>query len=516
MAEENLLQLPGNTCAYEQYDPRTLEPLNDQTQLRLQELGWSREDFAGRTVLDVGCNSGLLTLHALRLGAKRVIACDVQDPFIAFFSAVVASRNLPVEVRRTGLLDLQANDSAADVVLFMEVLHWAVAQGSDLRDVIRRIAALSRDLLYIEFPWSVDEPSIQNQTKLTSEKYSAEAALDELTRYFSDVQVVRFMHYFGFRSGSKRVLVKARGKRPEAELLAQIRDAYSLDASLSRGTNQSYLISTPDGPLVAKSLAPGAALGRLPQELCTALFDAIRSATPSTVLMPEKINGSYILPSTAKSRWMVFPFVGRLPVAGAAAPPPNELSALIRLFVAVRRDFRPVPEQLIAALRRHGAYPPLEGLASPDAPWAADPQELHDNRDALRQALGLLPDPPTDAYDALCHGDLQTGNFVTDEAGGTKVVDLDNLCVGPLYSDGLIGLIWRGADEATLQLFCDTLRAEETRGAMRIDVAHAIATGIAWFSAVRPKRSDGVIRQQITRLVSGLEAALQVLPTLPA
>jgi hypothetical protein len=55
------LELPGNTCVYEHYDLKTLEPLNNETFIRLQEQGWKTQDFSGRTVLDIGCNSGLLT-----------------------------------------------------------------------------------------------------------------------------------------------------------------------------------------------------------------------------------------------------------------------------------------------------------------------------------------------------------------------------------------------------------------------------------------------------------------------
>ena len=64
MKIQNQLPLPENACAYERYDPETLEPLNEETYVRLQELGWSKADFAGRSVLDIGCNSGLLTMRA--------------------------------------------------------------------------------------------------------------------------------------------------------------------------------------------------------------------------------------------------------------------------------------------------------------------------------------------------------------------------------------------------------------------------------------------------------------------
>ena len=262
MKVQNQLELPENTCAYERYNPRTLEPVNDETYVRLQELGWSKADFAGRSVLDIGCNSGLLTMYALRLGAAKVHACDVQPALIEFVAAVAKARSLPVTVSGTSFKDLSPKETKADIVLFMEVLHWAVSQGLRLRDVVTRLAALTGELLYIEFPWSVEEPSIQKQTKLTAETYSADAVLDELTRYFADVRVVRFMRYFGFTSASKRVLIKASGKRPEAEILSQLPEVYSLDFGLSRGRNQSYSAHQCERPPRRQDVGPGRPAGQ--------------------------------------------------------------------------------------------------------------------------------------------------------------------------------------------------------------------------------------------------------------
>ena len=45
MSSENDQTLPPSTCAYERYDPATLLPLNEETYVRLQELGWSSKDF---------------------------------------------------------------------------------------------------------------------------------------------------------------------------------------------------------------------------------------------------------------------------------------------------------------------------------------------------------------------------------------------------------------------------------------------------------------------------------------
>ncbi len=510
------LQLPENTCAYERYDPNTLDPINGETFVRLQELGWRSEDFSGKTVLDIGCNSGLLTMYAVRLGAARVHACDVQPLLVQFVAQVVENRKLPVKVTKTAFNDLRPDQDKADIVLFMEVLHWAVSQGVELRRVIQQLAELTGEVLYIEFPWSVKEPSIQKQTKLTEERYSAEAVLDELTRHFSDVRVVRFMRYFGFESQSVRVLIEARGKRRETEVLLRLPKVYSLDVALSRGRNESYLLASARGPMVAKLLAPECNLARIPESLCDRMFDEISANRPSTLVMPEKIQGSYLLTSAAGRRWMVFPFVGRFPSAGKTRPASSDIERLIDLFVDVRRDLRRVSADLLDALRRHGVFVSVGALASSDAQWSTNPGELEPIRDSLLEAIREIQNLDSGLFDGLCHGDLQTGNFVLDESERVRVVDLDSICIGPIYSDGLLGLIWRGGSETVLGTFCEKLREEETRPVSRVDVIFAIARGLLWFSAVRSNNTNSVIQEQIARLLKGLTHAIAFSSSLPA
>jgi SAM-dependent methyltransferase len=507
MTIENKLELPENTCAYERYDPKTLEPVNAQTYLRLQELGWKTADFKGRTVIDIGCNSGLLTIHALQLGAAMVHACDVQDVFVDFVSRVVAARKLPVTVSKIALDKLKPVEHKADIVLFMEVLHWAVSQGLELRSVVRRLAELTNDLLYLEFPWSVEEPSIQKQTKLTKEMYSADAVLDELTKYFSDVRVVRFMHYFGYNSGSIRVLIEARSKRVEAGLLAQLPTVYSLDVALSRGRNQSYLLHSATGPLFAKLLAPESPLIKIPEPLLNRLFDEIRFARSATIVLPEKLNDRYLLTADEGRHWMIFPFLGRLPSAGKAKPFPVDFDGLVEFFLRVRHDLRAISPELIATLRAHGLLRNVRSVASSGAAWVAEPGELAPIKNELLRTLEVLERDDAELPDALCHGDLQTGNFVFDENDAPRVVDLDTMTVGPVYSDGLLGLIWRGADEKVLAAFCNKQSHDETRGVTRYDIAYAIANGISWYSTVRQSKPAAVKQEQIDRLLKGLAQA---------
>lgn len=510
MKAEAHIELPTNTCVYERYHPDTLAPVNRETSIRLQELGWRMEDFKDRTVLDIGCNSGLLTLYALRLGARQVSACDVQEPLVDFVSRVVQNHRLPVTVRQLAFDKLDIAQDQADVVLFMEVLHWSVSQGLDLRGVIRKLSQLTKNILYIEFPWSVKEPSIQKQTKLTEDRYSADAVLDELTKYFHTVKVARFMHYFGFHSGSTRVLVEAREKRPEANLLGQLSDVYSLNVPLSRGRNESYLLSSSRGPLFAKLLASESTLRRLSESTCNRLFDEIRAASPATVVCPIKQNGKYLLPALANQTWMLFPFVGRMPSVGKAKPHSIEFSDLIDLFISIRRDLRPLSSELLDKLRQEGLLRDFRPLTVPAADWAEASTEFEAIKTRAIPVLDQLINARKEQFDALCHGDLQTGNFLLDEDNKPHVVDLDTISVGTIYSDGLMGLIWRGAEVVVMEHFCEKLRPEESRAVSAHDMAYAIGSGILWLSTVKSLKVEANVPDQIARLKKGLSEALSL------
>ena len=96
-----------------------------------------------------------------------------------------------------------------------------------------------------------------------------------------------------------------------------------------------------------------------------------------------------------------------------------------------------------------------------------------------------------------------------------KVVDLDNLCVAPIYSDGLMGLIWRGFESSVLTAFSKALEKEEARPVARTDVLFAIAKSLVWFGAVRSVPRNREIDAQIARLVLGLKEAVSYAASIP-
>ena len=108
-------------------------------------------DVNGRTVLDLGCGSGEVSLVAARLGA-RVIGVDIVPAMVEIAKA---------EARAAGLADrtefrvaniLEDDLPAADVTMMIGVIEYY----SDLAEVLRRVAAVTRDRLIIvdtRGPW---------------------------------------------------------------------------------------------------------------------------------------------------------------------------------------------------------------------------------------------------------------------------------------------------------------------------------------------------------------------------
>lgn len=101
------------------------------TQMCLMEM--EQMDLSGKTVLDIGCGSGILSIGALRLGAADIVGCDIDEsvPSIAMENAgyngynessfhvfcgdILKDRNLKKQV--AGTYDLILANLVADVVI---------------------------------------------------------------------------------------------------------------------------------------------------------------------------------------------------------------------------------------------------------------------------------------------------------------------------------------------------------------------------------------------------------------
>jgi 2-polyprenyl-6-hydroxyphenyl methylase/3-demethylubiquinone-9 3-methyltransferase len=105
--------------------------LIDDTKIQEAEKGLLRlvtkEELAGKSFLDIGCGSGLHALAALRLGAARVLATDIDPNSVATTKAVLeqhAPTGARYEVQEVSVFDLpEATKEQFDIVYSWGVLH---------------------------------------------------------------------------------------------------------------------------------------------------------------------------------------------------------------------------------------------------------------------------------------------------------------------------------------------------------------------------------------------------------
>ncbi len=101
------------------------------------------DKLRGKTFLDIGCGSGLHALAALRLGAARVVACDI-DPDSAATTRQVLQSHSPspnYEVLQRSVLDLAPTEVGRfDLVYSWGVLHHTGKMVEALRSACELVA----------------------------------------------------------------------------------------------------------------------------------------------------------------------------------------------------------------------------------------------------------------------------------------------------------------------------------------------------------------------------------------
>jgi len=105
--------------------------LIDDTKIQEAEKGLlrlvSKEELAGKSFLDIGCGSGLHALAALRLGAVKVLATDIDPNSVATTKAVLdkyAPTGSQYEVQEVSVFDLpKTTEEQYDIVYSWGVLH---------------------------------------------------------------------------------------------------------------------------------------------------------------------------------------------------------------------------------------------------------------------------------------------------------------------------------------------------------------------------------------------------------
>jgi tetratricopeptide (TPR) repeat protein len=369
-------------------------------------------------------------------------------------------------------------------------------------DVIRRLWGLARRALYIEFPWSIDEPSIRAQTQLTEERYSADLIFEELDRAFQEVRLVTFVRGLGLGAPSKRALVRAAGPRPEYAIAELMPGTASIGRLGEHSSNYIAPLLSPNGMKLFKQVSRHSYFSQLPFETADALLREIAAIKPACLVVPEELAGKYLI-QHAGWRYTILPYVNRRRVSFSEF---SEVSRdhVVQAILRLRRDLRALPtggrsEFATLAADRVNHVLPVSTMLS-NLPYSPELKErfwrlLH---------LGIEVYPS--AASEICHGDLQESNIVIDEAGEPHVVDLDTLTLGTKFTDALCALAWIGA---SLEDFSSTLaKLEEEEGAAcsELDFAISVMMFAHW-----SKEFEGATGDNVASIVGRAEAGLKSL-----
>jgi SAM-dependent methyltransferase len=196
--------------------------------------------LSGHRVLDLGCNAGLWSLHALQAGADYVLGVDVHGPYLEQAQLVFAAKELDRARYRFEQGDVFAHDFGGqrfDVVLCLGVME-VTAKPVELFELFERVGA---DLLVIDTAISparssslevthVDDPHDRVRQSLVL--LPTAAAVVELAREFGftalalahnmtdyagmdDYRERRRLAFVASRGGSLAELAGARGQRAQ-------------------------------------------------------------------------------------------------------------------------------------------------------------------------------------------------------------------------------------------------------------------------------------------------------------
>lgn len=500
-------------CSYSYFDPDTFEPLNEDTRMRLLEVDFRKADFEGKTVLDIGCNTGLLSFEALAKGAKSVSAIDVQPVLVEYVQELLAQKDLPMTVVLKPFHKLDEEQDQADIVLFFEVIHWLVSQGRSIREVIAKLAGLTRQKLFIEFPWSVREPSIEAQTSLGYDDYDASLILDELNKHFETVKIERFMHYFGYESRSVRVLVTAEGRKITGRLLPYLPDLIGFERSFPWGRGRSRYVLGQKGEYLVKRIAPESRLRLLDPDLLTALFDGLSDSDTQVLSLPVKLGQGYAVDAFGDDV-MAFEWLGE-PMQTVAPHWKISVTDHVRLACQVTRQMCCLKPDLLDALRSSNFFAAL----SPSILMKrfTDTTPYHNLAPEVIQPWAKVVEglEPSD-YSHLFHGDLNTSNIINLADGDLRAVDFDNFSLGSPVLDVLFVVAIRGCSFEEMKHFLIVAKKEVGAFWPTLTAQHLIFplyVVLGWLHVMFLKYGENPndkTRSHIERVVRGYQSLLQL------
>jgi hypothetical protein len=167
-------------------------------QQKLGDLKWRPEDFAGRSVLEIGSQLGFFGFTALALGARRVVGLDLNPRFVSEANKIAVHYKAMCGWEsdrarfRTHSIDVgETFPENPDIIVANSIVHWFFIHGRKvtLREVFTWLRDNVNYALYFEGCVTADE-TIMKQHKVDIKTYNEKLFLDELAAVFSKVDFV--------------------------------------------------------------------------------------------------------------------------------------------------------------------------------------------------------------------------------------------------------------------------------------------------------------------------------------
>lgn len=195
-----------SSCTYQLFDSESLSPIGDESRARIDDLKEIWKHLHGRSVLDIGTNSGLVAISAAKWGALHVMAVDVDKNLVTSLQAIATKHSLPITASVCAFNDLEVNTHRSDIVICLEVVHWLVHQGNSAEKIVAKLDDLTGSTLFLETPWDKTEKSIQARMNQHLDCYSLPRFFELFLARGFKIEVLSFATYFNDQS--RRVLLK--------------------------------------------------------------------------------------------------------------------------------------------------------------------------------------------------------------------------------------------------------------------------------------------------------------------
>ena len=123
---------------------------------RLEQLNLD-ENLTGKSVLDIGCNSGMLCLESKKRGADRVVGIDLQENRLEQARTISEIMNMDIEYKNIDLFNT-SELGKFDIVFCIAVL----TEVTDLIKGMEILKEITNEVLYLEIAMAESEIGKRN------------------------------------------------------------------------------------------------------------------------------------------------------------------------------------------------------------------------------------------------------------------------------------------------------------------------------------------------------------------